>query len=69
MAKKTIEIFGKRLGVVEDTAGSSCNCCALQDFCNEVNELIGLSGKEWNYPTICSTKNSSNRHFVYLPNS
>ncbi len=41
MAVKTIEIFGKRLGVVEDTAGSSCNDCALQDFCNKVNELIG----------------------------
>ena len=69
MAKKTIEIFGKRFGVVEDTAGQSCNCCALQDFCNKANELIELSGVDWGYPTICSTKNGKGRHFVYLPNS
>lgn len=69
MAIKTIEIFGKRLGVVEDTAGSSCNDCALQDFCNKVNELIEMTGSDWGHPTICQTKNGRGRHFIYLPNS
>ena len=69
MAKKTVEIFGKRFGVVEDTIGSSCNCCALQDFCDKVNELVLFSGIDWNYPTICSTKSGRAVHFVYLPNS
>lgn len=69
MVKKTIEIFGKRFGIVEDAACGSCNCCALQDFCNKVNELIGMSGTDWNFPTICSTRQGHGRHFVYLPNS
>lgn len=67
--KNTIEIFGKRFGVVEDTVGSSCNMCALQDFCDKVNELIEASGSDWGYPTICRTKSGKERHFVYLPNS
>lgn len=66
---KTIEIFGKRFGIVEDSVGSSCNMCALQDFCNKVNELIEIAGTDWGYPTICQTKSGRDRHFVYLPNS
>lgn len=66
---KTIEIFGKKFGVVEGDTNSSCECCALHDFCNKVNDLIDASGQDWNYPTICSTKNGRDRYFVYLPNS
>lgn len=69
MAKNTIEIFGKRFGVVEDAANPSCSCCALQGFCNKLNELVETSGADWNHPTICSTMNGKSRHFVYLPNS
>ena len=66
---KTIEIFGKRFAVVEDTIDSSCYDCALQDFCDKVNELIETTGTDWGYPTICQTKSGQGRHFVYLPNS
>jgi hypothetical protein len=69
MAKKTIEIFGRRFGVVEDTVGSSCNMCALQDFCDKVNEMILQTGTDWGYPTICQSKSGHDRHFVFLPNS
>lgn len=69
MKTKTIEIFGKRFGVVEDTVGSSCNMCALQDFCDKVNEMILQAGTDWGYPTICQPKSGPDRHFVFLPNS
>lgn len=69
MSSKTIEIFGKRFGIVEDAPGDSCGDCALQEFCEKVNELITITDPDWAYPTVCSTKNGKQRHFVYLPNS
>lgn len=69
MKTMTIEIFGKRFGVVEDTSDDPCNDCALQEFCDKVNEMIQQTGTDWGYPTICQPKSGPDRHFVFLPNS
>lgn len=69
MATKTIEIFGKRFGVVPDTSDDPCNCCAMQDFCDKVNEMIEQTGTDWGYPTICQVASGRDHHFVYLPNN
>lgn len=50
-----IEIFGRRLMIVENDNSNNCQKCALKDFCYP-----------YTYPMPCKNYNGEiNRHFEY----
>ena len=50
-----IEIFGRRLLIVEGDTSNNCKKCALKDFCYP-----------YKYPMPCKNANGEvNRHFEY----
>ena len=53
--KTMIEIFGRRLTIVEGDNSNNCQKCALKDFCYP-----------YKYPMPCKNANGEvNRHFEY----
>ena len=64
MKQQIIEIFGKRLRIVKGDGLHDCEYCALNDFCNQVNEMAE-DHTNWNYPTVCQdAKQKEHRYFV-----